>query len=260
TAKNKDLKIEILDARKSEETVIHSAKVLSGVIKPGQQVEAEIDAARRGRIACNHTATHLLQAALRKVLGAHVRQSGSWVGPDKLRFDFTHFQVLNQRQLARVEELVNREIRQNKKLNVLNTTFEESQKMGALALFGEKYQEKVRVVKIADTSLELCGGTHVSSTAEIGMFKIISESSVASGIRRVEALTGERARAVLKEKASRIKGLIRDFGGTQEQLPQRLEKFLRRIKKLNQRLDNTRMKDFKSAIDGIVTGASEISG
>lgn len=178
--KSKGATIEVFDTHKVEQVHLHLGRVCSGVIKIDDKVEAEIDKERREGIVRNHSATHLLQAMLRKVLGEGVRQSGSWVGPDKLRFDFTHFQALNERQLARVEKLVNQGIKQDRKSEISQMSFEQAQKAGALAFFGEKYQEKVRVVKVGNISSELCGGTHVSSAGEIGIFKIVGESSVAS--------------------------------------------------------------------------------
>ena len=256
--KNKHSKVEIFDTRKIDQTILHLGKVIAGRIEVGDTVTAEVDITRRKNIAHNHTATHLLQAVLRKVLGEHVRQAGSWVGPDRLRFDFTHFQALSQRQLNRVEELVNAEIKQDKKLDVLEMHFEQAQEMGALAFFGEKYQEKVRVIKIADTSLELCGGTHITSTGEIGVFKIVSESSVASGIRRIEAVTAGEAVKLTKETEVQLKQLSRAFGGGKEELPERMEKIGERLKQIDRILDNVRLKKFKSEIDGIVAGAKQI--
>jgi alanyl-tRNA synthetase len=239
---------------------VHLGKVIKGVIRVNDIVQAEIDLERRKNIACNHTATHLLQAALRKVLGEHVRQAGSWVGPDKLRFDFTHFQALTKHEINRVEELVNSEIKKNKKLKVESMNFEEAQKKGALAFFGEKYQEKVRVIKIDNISLELCGGTHVAQTGEIKLFRIVSETSVASGVRRIEAVTAKQAQQFLQKEEERLRELVQTFGAREEDLPERIDELLQKIKELNRRLDKSRLENFKSKIDEIIAAAHKTDG
>ena len=258
--KNKGATIKVFDTHKVEQVHLHLGTVSSGVIKVNDKVEAEIDKERRENITRNHTATHLLQAALRKVLGEHVRQAGSWVGPDRLRFDFTHFQALNERQLARVEALVNEVIKQDKKLEILQRTFEQAQKAGALAFFGEKYQEKVRVIRFGNISSELCGGMHVSSTGEIGIFKITGESSAASGIRRIEAVTARAAREVIRQKKNQLQEFTKTFGALEDNLPGHIENLLQKLKGLNRRLDKTRIEAFKLQIDKIILDAQEISG
>jgi len=258
--KTKDGQIEVVDTHKVDQVHIHLGKVTSGEVKIDDQVEAEINNQRRKNIIRNHSATHLLQAVLRKILGEHVRQSGSWVGPDKLRFDFTHFQALNKRQLARIEQLVNGQIKQNRKSRISIMSFEQAQKAGALAFFGEKYQEKVRVVEVSDISSELCGGTHVSSTGEIGTFKIVGESSVASGIRRIEAVTAGVAEDMVKEHKSQLQEFAKDFNALEDDLPDKVDEYLRKIKEFNRRLDKTRIDTFKSRADEIIESAEEISG
>ncbi|MBN3038874.1 MAG: alanine--tRNA ligase [Candidatus Omnitrophica bacterium] len=256
--KNKEVEVAILDTRKLEHTFIHIGEVLKGKIKVGDIVEPSIELERRKDIARNHTATHLLQWALRKVLGEHVRQSGSWVGPDRLRFDFTHFQALTERELQRVEQLVNDEIRKNTELDVEHMPFEQAQEKGALAFFGEKYQENVRVVAIGEVSMELCGGTHVSSTGEIKLFKIVHESSVASGIRRIEAVTAKAALGLLKKQEEELEQYTRNFQAAPDKLPQRIEELLRSVKELNRRLDKSRLENFKKRIEQIVKDALQI--
>ena len=258
--KTKSATVQVLDTHRIEQVYLHSGKVTSGIIKLNQKVEAKIDLPRRENITHNHTATHLLQAALRKALGEYLRQAGSWVGPDRLRFDFTHFQALTPREITRVEELVNNQIKQNKKLAVLKMSFEKAQKSGALAFFGEKYQEKVRVIKIGDLSSELCGGTHVSATGELGRFKIISESSVASGIRRIEALTGRAAAEALAQEGNQLKKLGQAFGARQEELPERIEELLSKVKGLDKKLERSRLENFNLRIGKIIKEAKEISG
>lgn len=175
-------------------------EAVEGALKPGERVVARVDRAARHATEANHTATHLLHAALRERLGLHVHQSGSYVGPDKLRFDFSHTQRLSEEERRDVEDLVNEWILRNDRVRPLTTTLEEAQRLGAMALFGEKYGDVVRMVEIGDGSYsrELCGGTHVRSTAEIGLFKIVSEGSSASNVRRIEAVTGPEAVALLR--------------------------------------------------------------
>ena len=172
---------------------LHSSEVLSGEIKVGDRVHCEVDRDRRMSIARNHTATHLLHAALRRILGPHALQSGSVVEPGRLRFDFSHFQALTPEEIRRIEDEVNERILEDIPVEVIETTVEEARKMGATALFGEKYGERVRVMKVGDYSTELCGGTHLHRTSQVGFFKIVSESSVGAGLRRIEAVTGRGA-------------------------------------------------------------------
>lgn len=170
--------------------ISHRIKVLSGHVASGDLVEAEINRERRKNIARNHTATHLLHAALRSVLGDHVRQAGSLVAPDRIRFDFTHFDSLSVQEIEQIESIINEKIRDNVPLNTAVVSLDEGIKMGAMSIFEEKYGETVRMVTVPGFSRELCGGSHVHSTGEIGLFEIISESSIAAGMRRIEALTG----------------------------------------------------------------------
>jgi alanyl-tRNA synthetase len=196
-----DLLIEILDTQKPlTDLSVHTGKVRQGVLRTGTQVRARVDTERRQATVLNHSATHLLHAALRAVLGDHVKQSGSLVAPDRLRFDFTHFARVSPQERDRIEELVNAHIRQNVLVQISHMTLDEALKKGAMALFGEKYGEKVRVVQMGDISLELCGGTHATATGDIGIFKIVQEGGVAAGVRRIEALTGERAYRYVKKE------------------------------------------------------------
>jgi len=175
------------------EIISNKIKVISGNVKEGNKVEASIDVPRRKSISSNHTATHLLHAALRQILGDHVKQAGSLVAPTHLRFDFTHFSSLSRDDIQRIESLVNEKIRENILVNTKITSLEIGLDEGAVAIFEEKYGEEVRMISVDDFSKELCGGIHVHSTGQIGLFKIISETSIASGMRRIEALTGEEA-------------------------------------------------------------------
>lgn len=194
--------------------------VVEGALKEGERVTARVDRAARHATQCNHTATHLLHAALRERLGTHVRQAGSYVGPDKLRFDFTHGERLSPEELQDVEDQVNAWILRNDPVRPQTTTLAEAQKLGAMALFGEKYGDIVRMVEVGDGdySRELCGGTHVRATAEIGVFKITSEGSSAANVRRIEAITGPEAVALLREEDR----LLREGAATLRTQPERL--------------------------------------
>lgn len=188
---NKSFNACVKSVNKSKQGIfLHNVNIESGVISNGDCVFCEIDLKKRHAVMRNHTAAHLLQAALRKVLGTHVEQAGQFVDDEHMRFDFTHFSSLTQDDIIKVENLVNDQILSSKDVDVQIMSKDEAKKMGAMALFGEKYGDVVRVVKINDFSIELCGGTHVRNTSELGLFKIVSESSVASGIRRIEAVTG----------------------------------------------------------------------
>ncbi|MCR4409197.1 MAG: alanine--tRNA ligase [Candidatus Saccharicenans sp.] len=223
--------------------IVHLVKVLAGQLKTGQVVEAVVDATRRKAISRNHTATHLLHAALRQILGDHVRQSGSLVSHQRFRFDFTHFAALSEEEIEKVERLVNEKIRENLPVMVKVTTLEEGLAEGAMAIFEEKYGEKVRLVTVGDFSKELCGGIHVRQSGEIGFFKIISESSVAAGLRRIEAVTGEEAFNYVEALEKQLRQLERLLKVSRKELLARAEKILdtleereEEIKKLKQKL------------------------
>ena len=191
---------EVLNTQKIGNVILHIGKVNSGSFKKGDKVIAQINIKRRSNIARNHTATHILQAALRQVLGNHVQQQGSLVAEEKFRFDFTHFKGLSKEEISRVEEVANNYIVKNQSVNCKEMAFKDAKKAGALAFFEEKYGENVRVVAIGDISKELCGGTHLTNVGEIGLIKIISEGSVASGIRRIEGVTAGFAQQFIKDE------------------------------------------------------------
>ena len=201
-----DVAVDVSDTVKDPTgLIIHKGKIRSGIIRKGDTVDLKVDAAARGATALNHTATHILHAALRKVLGDHVKQAGSHVAPDRLRFDFTHFSQVKTEELERIESMVNDRIRENVPVNTEVLDAEDAFKSGATALFEEKYGDRVRVVSLAGFSKELCGGTHTRATGDIGAFRIIGESSIASGGRRIEALTGAAAVAFNLQQA----GIVR---------------------------------------------------
>ena len=205
--------IDVFDTKAPEKGLVcHMVKVVEGSISVGDEVAAQVDPKRRARITRNHTATHILHAALRKVLGDHVKQAGSYVGPDRLRFDFTHFEATTPEQLAEIERVANEEIMAAIPMNIYETSLDEARASGVTALFGEKYGDTVRVVEAGAFSRELCGGCHVANTAEIGFVKIVSESSVGANLRRIEAVTSydaleymNRMEAELKETAAEMK-------------------------------------------------------
>ncbi len=200
------LHIEVLDTKAPEKGLVcHQVKVARGSVHVGDTVRAVIDERRRARISRNHTATHILHAALRQVLGDHVKQAGSYVGPDRLRFDFTHFEGVTPEQLKQVEDVANDVVMQAIQMNIYETSLDEAREAGVTALFGEKYGDTVRVVEAGDFSAELCGGCHVANTAEIGFIKIVSESSVGANLRRIEAVTSFDALAYVNREEDELK-------------------------------------------------------
>lgn len=192
-------KIQVYNAKKIDDVIVHFGKITEGTFGEGERVACRIDRARRFDIMKNHTATHLLHYALKKVLGPHAEQAGSLVAPERLRFDFTHFEPLTEQELVRVEEVVNERIFAQDEIETRTSSLSEAKRGGAIALFGEKYKEEVRVVSIGDYSKELCGGTHLEQVKDIGIFKITEEGSIASGVRRIEALTGKYAYQRMKD-------------------------------------------------------------
>lgn len=232
------LDIEIIDTQPSPYGNVHIGEKTENIPKVGLNVQAKVDRNRRMDIARNHTATHLLQAALREVLGKHIHQEGSLVAPDRLRFDFTHFSAVKGAELERVEEIVNSKILLNLSVEASEMRFDEAKKLGAIALFNEKYGEIVRVLKIGNYSIELCGGTHVNRTGEIGLFKVISESSVSSGVRRIEAVTGRGLLNYLNSLSELIKNLSVTLKTDKTKIEQRIKILIAEGKKMQQRMEN----------------------
>lgn len=239
---------EVIDTKAPEKGLVaHVVTVTSGTITVGENVTAQVDKLRRARISRNHTCTHLLHAALRSVLGSHINQAGSYVGPDRLRFDFTHFEAMTPEELAQVEKLANEQIMLALPMNIYETSLSSAREAGVTALFGEKYGETVRVVEAGDFSKELCGGCHVSNTSEIGLVKIISESSVGANTRRIEALTSFDAldylngfEVPMKELSSKLRTPVQDVVA-------RVESTLAQVKELTSEL-----KKAKTSSDGIL--------
>jgi alanyl-tRNA synthetase len=251
---------EVQGVKKAGNVILHIGIVKQGSFKVGDEVSLNVSGARRLAIARNHTATHILQAGLRKILGPHVEQQGSLVAQDKLRFDFTHFKDIDSQQLARVEEFVNTVILDNIPIKIKESTPVQAKKAGALAFFGEKYGSKVRVVSIPGTSMELCAGTHLQATGQIGIFKIVQEGSVASGVRRIEAVTGTGAYKIIKEEEAVVAELTGLLGVPRDRVISEIEKRTGRLKELEKQL-NTQMVDaLKNSLDDIIRVAEEVKG
>ncbi len=260
----------VADTQKIGGAFAHIGTLVAGELKVGDTVEAKVDAARRRATMLNHTATHLLHAALRKVLGTHVTQKGSLVAPDRLRFDFSHYAAVTPVELREIERLVNDEIRANAAAETKLMPYEAAVASGAMALFGEKYDDEVRVLRIGEFSTELCGGTHVSRAGDIGLFKITSESGVAAGIRRIEAVTGHGALdwvaqtdQVLRDLAALVKGGREDVEEKVRQLIDRSRRLEKEITGLKQKLTSGQSRDLSSTamdIGGIKVVATRVDG
>ncbi|HVP91445.1 MAG TPA: alanine--tRNA ligase [Terriglobales bacterium] len=249
------------------EVAAHKVRVLAGELLKGAAADAAVDAARRQAVANNHTATHLLHAALRQVLGDHVKQAGSLVSPLRLRFDFTHFSHLSKEEVAQVEALVNGKIREDLPVETRVMSLEEGVREGAMAIFEEKYAETVRVVGVGDFSKELCGGVHARSTGQIGLFKILSEAGIASGMRRIEAVTGEEALRYVRGLEDEVSGLEKSLRASRRDLPAAVEKLLGRVEELEKANRELRKKmiggggDIASGVElGTPTVAQKVKG
>jgi alanyl-tRNA synthetase len=253
--------LQVRDTRRvSADQVIHRVKVLSGAIREGQAARLRVDEASRRLTQGNHTATHLLQAALRKILGTHVKQAGSYVGPDKLRFDFSHFEALSSETLSAVEEEVNRVVFSPRPVTWESLPYEQAVAAGAMAFFGEKYADIVRMVTVPEVSRELCGGTHVRNTAEIGLFRILSEGAVAAGVRRIEAVTGLPAWRSLQEEAGILHGVARELKVAAPEVPERVRRLSAQIKALEKALQEARRRSSRDLVGEILSLASEVAG
>ena len=238
----------------------HVGKLTKGMIKVGDVVTLSVCADGRNATCKNHSATHLLQKALKTVLGNHVEQKGSLVAPDRLRFDFAHFQAMTAEEMAKVEELVNKEIQAALPVVTEVMNIEEAKKTGAMALFGEKYAEDVRVVSMGDFSKELCGGTHVANTSIIGSFKLVSEAGVAAGVRRIEALTGEGVFAYYKEIESKLAEIAKLVKGTPATAVEKVEHLLAEVKALQSENESLKSKAAKDALGDVMNQVVEVNG
>ena len=253
-------RFQVTDTRKQGSAIAHIGRLASGSLRRGQQVSALVDKERRAAIRLNHTATHLLHAALRRVLGEHVQQKGSLVDAGRLRFDFSHFEPVTPEQLAEIEALVNAQIRANAPVETRIMPIEQAMQAGAMALFGEKYGDEVRVLSIGDFSTELCGGTHAARAGDIGCFKILSESGIASGVRRIEAVTGQAALdyvAKLEKTLDEVAGLVR---GGREDAPARVNQLVERSRRLEKELEALKAKLASSQGSDLAGQAVDVDG
>lgn len=242
------------------ELYVHRGRVLNGSVEIDQTVTATIDIARRKAIAKNHTATHILHWALRLVLGEHVKQAGSLVEDKRLRFDFTHFSALTPEEIRRVEQLANDKIFENHLVRCYITSFEFARDSGAIALFGEKYRDFVRVVEVDEFSKELCGGTHTGSTGEIGLIKIVSEGSIGTNLRRIEALTSQSALSYLTEKEEILEQAAELLRTRPVEMPQKISRLFEESKEKDRELDSLRSKLAQNEIEKIIKDVKEING
>ena len=238
----------------------HVGTLTAGTLRRGDRVLGAVDEARRASTVLNHSATHLLHSALRSVLGEHVVQKGSLVAPDRLRFDFSHFQPVTAVELAEIERRVNDEIRGNHAAEIHNMGMQEALDFGALALFGEKYGDQVRVLRMGGTSTELCGGTHVSRTGDIGVFKIVSEGGVSAGVRRIEALTGQGALDHIAQEERQLGEAAQLLGAPTAELVDKLRSVLDRQKKLERELESLKAKAASGATADLGTAAKDVAG
>ena len=260
----------VTDTQKIENSIVHFGKVQVGKLKSGDKVTAKVDSDRRKAIVLHHSATHLLHAALRKVLGDHVLQKGSLVAPDRLRFDFSHYEPVTPEQLHKIENFVNDEVRRNTAAITKLMKYDDAVASGAIALFGEKYDDEVRVLRLGNFSVELCGGTHVYSTGDIGIFKITSEGGVASGVRRIEAVSGKQAMVWIDDNQQALDNVALLLRSPRDQVPAKVEQLIRRMKDLEKELSAARQKlltgstsDFAEnvvVVDGLNVLATRMDG
>ncbi|GAB4333554.1 MAG: alanine--tRNA ligase [Desulfobulbaceae bacterium] len=246
--------------RYGERLVLHEGTVVEGKIGEGEEVRLTVTSARRNDIALNHTATHLLHAAMKEIIGDHVKQAGSLVEEERLRFDFTHFSPLTSEEIARIEQRVNACIRENTPVATEIRSRDEAVAEGATALFGEKYEEEVRVVSVGAFSKELCGGTHVAATGEIGLFKILAETGIAAGVRRIEAVTGARALAWVQELAGRAAEIAELISAPFEQAPAKIRSLMREHRELEKKVGALTARLALADLDRILDKAVDVDG
>lgn len=248
------------DTQKYGQAIGHIGKLAAGSLKVGDAVQADVDEARRARIRLNHSATHLMHAALRQVLGTHVSQKGSLVNDKVLRFDFSHNEAMKPEEIRAVEDLVNAQIRRNLPIETNNMDLEAAKAKGAMALFGEKYDERVRVLSMGDFSTELCGGTHASRTGDIGLFRIISESGTAAGVRRIEAVTGEGAIATVHAASDRLSEVAHLLKGDSNNLADKVRSVLERTRQLEKELQQLKEQAAAQESANLSSKAIDVNG
>ena len=258
---NENFKGRVVDCKNNVAgKILHFVEIISGSVNLEDTVLLKADKNRRDDIRRNHTSTHILGEALRRVLGEHVHQSGSYVDEHRLRFDFNHFEALTDKQLREVEDLVNGNIREAKTVNTTVMSLEEAKKSGAVAIFDSKYSDEVRVVSIGDFSKELCGGTHVSNSGEIGLFKIVSESGIAAGIRRIEAVTGREAIEYLYSKSDMLKEIANKFKCSEKEIIHKLDLQFNELREVRKELEELKMKLAGSKEDSILDSVKIVKG
>jgi len=257
--KAEGIRIEVMDTERFNGLIIHKCNMKKGRVRLGGSLKASIDLQRRRSIMRNHTSTHLLHAALRMVLGDHVKQAGSLVAPDRLRFDFTHFYGMSEKELLDVEDIINEKIRDNIPVLTTVTTLDDALSSGVTALFGERYGDVVRVVRIGDFSAELCGGTHCHSTGEIGLFRIVSEGSVASGLRRIEALTGVGAFEYVRNKELELKRTATLLKVEEHRVYERIERLINEVRLKEREIERLKIASVKNEIDVILQDVMEVN-
>ncbi|HBR3253606.1 TPA: alanine--tRNA ligase [Klebsiella pneumoniae] len=250
----------VSDTQKYGQAIGHIGKVASGTLKVGDAVQADVDEARRQRIRLNHSATHLMHAALRQVLGTHVAQKGSLVNDKALRFDFSHFEAMKPEEIRAVEDLVNAQIRRNLAIETNIMDIDAARASGAMALFGEKYDDRVRVLRMGDFSAELCGGTHAARTGDIGLFRITSESGTAAGVRRIEAVTGEGAMAILHAQSDQLNDIAQLLKGDSHNLGEKVRAALERTRQLEKELQQLKEQAAAQESANLSSKAEEING
>ena len=254
-------RFEVADTRKQGGSAIaHVGKLVSGTLRKGDQVNAQVDPARRQATVLNHSGTHLLHAALRQVLGTHVQQKGSLVGPDRLRFDFSHYEPVSEQQLLEIENLVNAQIRHNAPAETRVMSMDDAIASGAMALFGEKYGNQVRVLSIGEFSVELCGGTHVAHAGDIGLLRITGETGIASGVRRIEAVSGARALQWVRDNEQRLARVADLVKGNREDVDERVSQLLEKSRQLEKELQQLKSRMASSQGGDLVSQAVEIGG
>ena len=257
---NDRCRFEVMDTQKAGQAFIHIGSVSQGKLKVGDKLQAIIDADYRNATVRNHSATHLMHAALRKVLGDHVQQKGSLVNNERLRFDFSHTEAVKPDELQLIERMVNEQIRSNLQTGAAEMAIDEAKSKGAMALFGEKYGEQVRVVSMGDFSIELCGGVHVNRSGDIGFFKLVSESGVASGVRRIEAVTGIGAVEWAEqqdEQLNRLSGLLKS---SRAELDTKAQLLLDKLKSQDKELSQLKMKLATQTGQDLTAGAVDVGG
>jgi alanyl-tRNA synthetase len=253
--------IEILDTQHpTPQLIAHRGRVKKGRVQIDDKVQLRVDPKHRQRTMLNHSATHILHSVLRRELGQHVRQAGSLVTPDRLRFDFSHTGAIADEKLAQIETEVNQHIREDAGVSIQELSYSEAIRQGALAFFGDKYGDRVRVVKIGDFSTELCGGTHVGASGEIGLFKLHSEGGVAAGVRRVEALTGEGALDLIHNYEQRLKEIGDLVRGSADDAVDKVKKLLDRQKELEKEIEKLRGQFEKDQIPALLAKKQSING